>query len=359
MRPSPGALGGGGAKNFSLPAGIAAMARMGTLGTPATITPRTTGEGKGAPAAARSERAPRNPPPERPPPEPLELGEWPEGYAVGTVVRRQFSSGNSFISAPDSGFDKDIYCHSSVAWPEFVKIGDVVAFQVHENKQGQHQASAPLWKRCGRVDQGKPVTFGEYKGCIRRFLPGGAGFVECEEVKAKIGSDAYIQRETAAECGLAEKQHVMFDIHMNEKGQPQISMPVWICSSEDRLWLGTPREAREEGAPTKGGTVRRAPDQAQDETMEMEEDFMFEDLPGDKVEDFEDFNKDEDFEDLNELEHLLSPEMASVGAGKKLPPRAPAARLRTPPRERSRSRSQKRPLPRPAADAKGGGKGKW
>lgn len=280
--------------------------------------------------------------------EPLEIGEVPEGFIVGTITRQDEGRNVCWIAAPQSEFEQDIYCHGSVAWPQMTAPGDVVAFGVHVNRQGRPQASAPLWKRAGRASRGA-VSFGTHRGKVRKFLASGSGFVDCDEVKEAHGGDAFIFSSVASESGLSEGQHIAFDVHVNDRGQAQVSMPVWVCCSDEK-WLQNRRS---------GEADERLPWTASDDA---EPGALMDDSPRSPRSESGDEDRirfSEDAEDpiITDVEdpvfaELLSPEAPSGYVSDKDFERGSSA---TRARSRSRSPPQKNPGSAHGKDGEGGG----
>ncbi|CAK0859823.1 unnamed protein product [Prorocentrum cordatum] len=115
-----------------------------------------------------------------------------QGYIMGTVKTPIPSKGFSLVEAPDSGHEADVYVHSSVAPPEALQPGEVVAFRLHISPKGQPQASAPLWKLIGTPLDESPAQLGEFVGQFNKMLPGGSGFVSCPALKEEYGRDTYL-----------------------------------------------------------------------------------------------------------------------------------------------------------------------
>ena len=105
----------------------------------------------------------------------------------------------------------------------------------------------------------------------------GNAFMECPEVKACFGKDAFIHSSVLLQCGLEGTEVIRFNLHINHAGMPQVSAPVWVRISD--AWptpsfaqssqnvvgnasgggfLGTVKEAD----PSKGYSVITATDQS-------------------------------------------------------------------------------------------------
>jgi len=140
------------------------------------------------------------------------------------------------VHCPGWGRRQEVYVHKSVAEPSALEEGDLVAFQIHVNKRGQPQASAPFWKKVGWSPRGKPVDFGKYQGLVARILPNGCAFLDCREISEAYQRDAYVHRVVMRQCDLIEGNFISFNIHVSALGNPQVSAPCWICCSDDK-WV--------------------------------------------------------------------------------------------------------------------------
>merc|ERR1740129_1012266 len=65
------------------------------------------------------------------------------------------------------------------------------------------------------------------------------GMVECEQATQIWGGDIYAFRDVLASCGAAVGDMIRFGIHINTRGQPQVSLPVFKVG-EDGLALDVP-----------------------------------------------------------------------------------------------------------------------
>jgi len=165
-----------------------------------------------------------------------QLGWMPKGFYLGWVTRTDQRKGTSMVQCPDWGGRQDVYVHRSVAEPSALEEGDTVAFQIHVNKRGQPQASAPFWKKVGWTPKGKPLCFGEHQGLIARILPNGCAFLDCKEIRDVYQRDAYIHQAVMKQCDLVEGNFIAFNVHISSSGNPQVSAPAWICCSDDK-WM--------------------------------------------------------------------------------------------------------------------------
>lgn len=150
-----------------------------------------------------------------------------EYYHIGSVT--SLGNNHSRVTCPDSGYDSGVYAHFSVA--AGVVVGDTVAFQIHVNAKGQPAASAPTWKMVGKSFGGKPVTLGEQVGQITRMVSDGSVFLDCPALAQQYGTEVYCHSSVVEQCGLQVGETIAFTVHVNKRGQPQVSAPCWKCIS--------------------------------------------------------------------------------------------------------------------------------
>jgi len=159
----------------------------------------------------------------------------PEGFHVGKIKTVDQVKGFCTVACATSGHAKDVYVHSTVADPNAVLVNDIVAFQIHVNRQGSPQASAPFWKHVGWRPKGKGVSFGLHQGLVAKLMQSGCGFVHCDQLKQTHGKDTYIHETVTKQCSLEEGNLIAFDAHISKSGNPQVSAPCWICCSSAEL----------------------------------------------------------------------------------------------------------------------------
>jgi len=158
--------------------------------------------------------------------------EWmPDEFYGGRVLLLDPAKGVSLVKCPDSGFDKDIYVHSSVANPGALGVNDAVCFKMHVNKRGMPQASAPFWKRVGD-DPAEALRFGDFEGLISASEDGSLT-VSTPEISEAYGQDAFLPEDVAAQCSVVEGNLIRFNVHVNGEGGPEVIAPIWICCSDE------------------------------------------------------------------------------------------------------------------------------
>eukprot|EP00441_Pelagodinium_beii_P031600 CAMPEP_0197640966 /NCGR_PEP_ID=MMETSP1338-20131121/15073_1 /TAXON_ID=43686 ORGANISM="Pelagodinium beii, Strain RCC1491" /NCGR_SAMPLE_ID=MMETSP1338 /ASSEMBLY_ACC=CAM_ASM_000754 /LENGTH=567 /DNA_ID=CAMNT_0043213861 /DNA_START=103 /DNA_END=1806 /DNA_ORIENTATION=+ len=135
---------------------------------------------------------------------------------------------------PGAGEQHEVWVHNSIAQVFELSIDDLVAFRVHINKQGQPQASAPIWKMVGIIKEREHISFGEYIGQISRVLPNGLAFIDCADVKFAHGGDAAVHAAIMQECGLSVGDVVAFNLHVSDAGKIWMSAPCWKCCSAEK-----------------------------------------------------------------------------------------------------------------------------
>lgn len=66
-------------------------------------------------------------------------------------ISRILPNGNGFIQCPEisTAYGRDAYIHGTVVQQCGLNVGDVIAFEIHVNKDGNPQASAPCWQQVG------------------------------------------------------------------------------------------------------------------------------------------------------------------------------------------------------------------
>lgn len=167
--------------------------------------------------------------------ETLPVGDLPEGFNVGAVVHVDPTRHFSRVAVAGGDASQQVYVHGSVAEPTALEVNDLVCFQIHHNKKGQPQASAPFWKQVGRKSAGAQVDFGEHQGMVINQKDSGCAFVDNEELENAHGKKAYIHSSVMQQCGLFEGNLIAFKVHVSGSGNPQVSAPCWICCSAPEL----------------------------------------------------------------------------------------------------------------------------
>jgi hypothetical protein len=180
-----------------------------------------------------------------------------DNYYVGKIKKVDIN--NCWISCPTSGFDHDVSVHKTTADPILFKEGDFVAFPLHVNSRGQPQASCPMWKLAGYVTDESKAVFGEFFGRIKEPTPAGQTFVECPDLYAEYARDVFMHQSVFDECGLVVGETFAFCLHLNPRGQPQVSAPCWrLCSAES--WI--PALGAVGGSSSEGTFATVVPDAA-------------------------------------------------------------------------------------------------
>merc|ERR1712151_1263311 len=107
-------------------------------------------------------------------------------------------------------------------------IGDVVTFQIRENRNGKPQAC-----NCQSTGQKKPRVSSEeqagssqeggayHEGVIKSFSEkNGYGFISCEEVKSAMGCDVFFSGSTYEETIAGVGDAVTFRVEFKQDGRP-------------------------------------------------------------------------------------------------------------------------------------------
>merc|ERR1719272_2834034 len=142
--------------------------------------------------------------------------------------------GHSFLTQNPADESSRIYVHESVASPLALEQCQAVAFKPHISAKGSLQASAPVRLLMGRAEADKPVEWGEFMGRIIKVSALGDGFVECPEAEAKFGKQTYIFRKVMALCQIFEGDEISFNVHVNDRGMPQVPSPIWKQNNEGK-----------------------------------------------------------------------------------------------------------------------------
>lgn len=202
----------------------------------------------------------------------------PSSFCIGKVRFVDATSGGSWVEcAPEAGVSSVFVQDKLVTHPKSVAVGDVLAFLVANAQDGSPQAASPVYKMVGGQPQW-PGPPGEFVGkVVSPMTANGNAFMECPEVKACFGKDAFIHSSVLLQCGLEGTEVIRFNLHINHAGMPQVSAPVWVRISD--AWptpsfaqssqnvvgnasgggfLGTVKEAD----PSKGYSVITATDQS-------------------------------------------------------------------------------------------------
>lgn len=155
--------------------------------------------------------------------------------------------GYSLLSInPTSDDFETILVPNTVASPETLQNEVAVAFKPQRNGKGQMQAAAPVWLLKGNVE-GDSILWGLHTGTIAKVSAAGDAFISCPEVYNQYGRDAYIYRSVVQACDLEAGDEIQFDIHLSDKGSPQVHAPVW-----KRYKPGTAAAAMRKGAKGVG-----------------------------------------------------------------------------------------------------------
>jgi len=206
-------------------------------------------------------------------------------------ISRMLPDGSVFLECPEltAAHGTEVYAHKSVVQQCGLQLGEIIAFSVHVSRSGQPQVSAPCWKCCSpnwrlekAMGQVEPQAFAEVeqptapawatnllKNAVQEpepemMVPAG---VEEEEVAAimtklqaqefdvqghvepPMSGDHYIgtvssiaNNHCRVTCPDYEKgvyvhakvgsslvvgETVAFKVHLNAKGQPAASAPIW------------------------------------------------------------------------------------------------------------------------------------
>lgn len=115
---------------------------------------------------------------------------------------------------------------NTVASPATLQNEVAVAFKPQRTGKGQMQANAPVWFLRGNVE-GDSILWGSHTGTIAKVSAAGDAFISCPEVYNRYGRDAYIYREVRQACEVEAGDEIQFDIHLSDKGSPQVHAPVW------------------------------------------------------------------------------------------------------------------------------------
>lgn len=153
------------------------------------------------------------------------------------------------VECADSGYENDCYLHRNTADLKGMKVGDMVAFEIHESSRGKPQVSAPMWVQVGCTDPDAPLEFGEFLGQVTKVSQTGLGELECPTVMKLHGQAAKIHRGVLQQCALVEGDVVAFSINIDNKtGEPWMSAPCWKCASSE-TWIEAWSEGRQAAQP--------------------------------------------------------------------------------------------------------------
>jgi len=156
-------------------------------------------------------------------------------YKFGNVKATFPQQGYSLVSIAEN--DDPIFVHASLCDPNVLAEGQPVAFKFGVNPMGQGQASSPMWRLVGEIEEGSPVMWSELVGQVRgpTLLPNGAGVVNCQTVLDSYRQDAYIHESVVQACGLRPFDTIRFGLSVNEDGSnPQVLSPIWKeCRTPD------------------------------------------------------------------------------------------------------------------------------
>lgn len=160
---------------------------------------------------------------------PLEPMERPDGLVLGTVKTAGRAKEFIFVECPDSGCKDDVFVHKMTMDPGSVAVGETLAFKLFLNDVGRPQATAPVWKMCGWLAEGEPLSFGQYVGRVERLNAAGHGEVDCPEATEKLGRRPTIFNTLMQSKGISLGDVVVFDVREGAKGHLQVSAPFWKC----------------------------------------------------------------------------------------------------------------------------------
>jgi len=150
----------------------------------------------------------------------------------GEVGAIQLEKGFSFIKCSDSGFDSDIFVHKSVVDPSTWVVGDRAACSIEVSAKGNPKATAPVWKLASPMKPGIEPEFGKLTGEVAEINDAGNAFIECEEIMQQYGKRAFCHSKVMGLCQLQVGDVIVFHLHVNGQGLPQVSLPVWkTCSN--------------------------------------------------------------------------------------------------------------------------------
>lgn len=152
-----------------------------------------------------------------------------EGMSIAVLKKTFPQKGFSLLTTDPDDETSSVYIHHSVCRPELLEAAAAVAFKPHTNAKGDIQASAPVWLLFGRVDPSKEIKWGTYTGTVDRLSSTGDAFVTCPAVRDQYEREAYIFRKVKKMCEIGEGDEICFDVHVNERGMPQVPAPIWKC----------------------------------------------------------------------------------------------------------------------------------
>jgi len=164
-----------------------------------------------------------------PPPADEASGGVPPSDLTFAYVSKSFpQKGFSLVVTDPNDESSTVYVHHTVADPNVLAKGQPVAFKVHISPKGSPQASAPVWRLAGlgKNEQGATITWGEYIGKVAALMPDGTGLVDCREIKARFGQQAFVNQQVAQWCALKMEDVIRFNVSM-ETGVPTIQAPLW------------------------------------------------------------------------------------------------------------------------------------
>lgn len=182
-------------------------------------------------------------------------GIWP---GLTGWVKSADLKGTSLLSCPGLGLSVDVVVPRPVASPAELSPNDTVAFDVRPGG-GQPMAAAPLWKLTGWDGEGDPNQYGQFIGTIKTAMTDGSYWVDCPPVTKLHRFSATIPAQVMKSCHLMSSNAVAFNVHLNQNGRPQVSLPLWKCLStnwkvpEDNGLLGSgPQQKQEQHQPDQG-----------------------------------------------------------------------------------------------------------
>lgn len=161
--------------------------------------------------------------------DPVTGGNIPEDFTFGYIKEPSRNGEFCFIVLEGGATDEvdTVYCHKTVADPSILAPNQPVAFKLHVNDKGKKQASRPLFRLLGKATPGAEVSWGEFQGVVTKVNANGTASVQCEDCLNKHGKEAYAHGAVVSECALRDGDIIRFDVYINPKGSPQVSLPVW------------------------------------------------------------------------------------------------------------------------------------
>jgi len=132
---------------------------------------------------------------------------------------------------------------TAVVDPKLLNVGELVAFGLRQrpNNMMPDRVDPPFMKFCGQPSKSSWACFGEYIGkigddaeAIMAMAAGQGTFVQCLAVSEQFGRDVYAHTAVLQECGLVAGDIICFKVHINKKGWPQLTAPVWKILSPEK-----------------------------------------------------------------------------------------------------------------------------